>query len=69
MPDSPPLRRTVKVKREELNKAITDFQTVLQTPKQDAKPIGQKLYSWLIKPLETNLKSSNPKTLIYTPAA
>ena len=68
-PDSPPLRRTVNVKRDELNQAITDFRTVLQNPKQDAKPIAQKLYNWLIKPLEADLKTSNPKTLIYAPDA
>ena len=68
-PDSPPLRRTVNVKREELNQAIHDFRAVLQNPKQDAKPIAQKLYNWLIKPLEADLKSSNPKTLIYAPDA
>ena len=68
-PDSPPLRRTVKVKREELNQAIHDFRAVLQNPKQDAKPIAQKLYNWLIKPLEADLKTSNPQTLIYAPDA
>jgi CHAT domain-containing protein/tetratricopeptide (TPR) repeat protein len=68
-PDSPPLRRTVNVKREELNQAIHDFRAALQNPKKDAKPIAQKLYNWLIKPLEADLKTSNPQTLIYAPDA
>jgi CHAT domain-containing protein/Tfp pilus assembly protein PilF len=68
-PDSPPLRRTVNVKREELNTAIKDFRTALQDPSQDPKPIAQKLYNWLIKPLEAELKTSQPQTLIYAPDA
>jgi CHAT domain-containing protein/Tfp pilus assembly protein PilF len=68
-PDSPPLRRTVNVKREDLNTAIKDFRTALQDPTQDPKPIAQKLYNWLIKPLEADLKTSRPQTLIYAPDA
>ena len=68
-PDAPPLRRTVNVKREDLNTAIKDFRTALQDPTQDPKPIAQKLYNWLIKPLEADLKTSHPQTLIYAPDA
>ena len=68
-PDAPPLRRTVNVKRADLNTAIKDFRTALQDPTQDAKPIAQKLYNWLIKPLEADLKTSHPQTLIYAPDA
>jgi CHAT domain-containing protein len=68
-PDSPPLRRTVNVKRQDLNTAIKDFRTALQNPSQDPKPIAQKLYNWLIKPLEADLKASQPQTLIYAPDA
>ena len=68
-PDSPPLRRTVNVTRQELNIAIKEFRTALQDPTQDPKPIAQKLYNWLIKPLEADLKTSNPQTLIYAPDA
>jgi CHAT domain-containing protein/Tfp pilus assembly protein PilF len=68
-PNSPPLRRTVNVKREEINQAITEFRRVLQNPSQDPKPIAQKLYQWLIKPLEADLQASTPQTLIYAPDA
>jgi CHAT domain-containing protein len=61
--------RTVNVKREDLNTAIKDFRTALQDPSQDPKPIAQKLYNWLIKPLEADLKTSQPQTLIYAPDA
>ena len=66
-PDSPPLRRTVKVKRTELNQVITQFRQALQNPAYDAKTPAQKLYSWLIKPLENDLKQSQTKTIIYAP--
>jgi CHAT domain-containing protein/Tfp pilus assembly protein PilF len=68
-PDAPPLRRPFPVKREEFNTAIKDFRTALQEPTQDPKPIAQKLYNWLIKPLEAELKASQPQTLIYAPDA
>ena len=66
-PDSPPLRRTVNVKREDLNKAILDFRMALERNDDRIDRYAQKLYAWLIKPLEADLKISNPKTLIYAP--
>ncbi len=66
-PDSPPLRRTVNVKREELNAAIVEFRRALQDPNSDAKVPAQKLYTWLIKPLEADLKQAKAKTIIYAP--
>jgi CHAT domain-containing protein/Tfp pilus assembly protein PilF len=68
-PDAPPLRRTVNVKREELNKTIVAFRSELNPngDPADAKRHAQTLYNWLIKPLEADLKASNPKTLIYAP--
>ena len=66
-PDSPPLRRTVQVKRSELNQVITEFRQALQNPGSDGKTPAKKLYSWLIKPLEKDLKQSQAKTIIYAP--
>ncbi|MGB3651658.1 MAG: tetratricopeptide repeat protein [Rivularia sp. (in: cyanobacteria)] len=66
-PDSPPLRRTVYVKRSELNQVITEFRQALQNPGSDAKTPAKKLYNWLIKPLENDLKQSQAKTIIYAP--
>jgi CHAT domain-containing protein/Tfp pilus assembly protein PilF len=68
-PNSPPLRRTVNVKREDLNRTIAEFRQVLQNPGKDAKPIAQQLYTWLIKPLENDLKLAGVKTIIYSPDA
>jgi CHAT domain-containing protein/tetratricopeptide (TPR) repeat protein len=66
-PDSPPLRRTVNVKREDLNQEILAFRSALQSESHHINRHAQKLYNWLIKPLEADLKVSNPKTLIYAP--
>lgn len=66
-PYAPPLRRTVPVKREELNRVIAEFRSALQTPTSDATIPAQKLYNWLIKPLEKDLVQANTKTIIYAP--
>ncbi len=68
-PDSPPLRRSVKVKRTELNKVITEFRQALQNPIKNAKTPAKKLYSWIIQPLENDLKQAKVKTIIYAPDA
>jgi len=66
-PNAPPLRRTVKVTREQLNQAITTFRQALQDPNQDAVTPAQQLYQWLIKPIEADLANANAKTIIYAP--
>ncbi len=66
-PDSPPLRRTILVKREELNATIVDFRRALQTRSDLIKVPAQKLHSWLIKPLEADLKQAKAQTIIYAP--
>lgn len=65
--DAPPLRRTVAVTETELNQAILEFRQVLQNPTLDATPAAQKLYNWLIQPLEADLQVSGAETLIYAP--
>ena len=67
VPDSPPLRRTVEVSREELNAAILNFRTALDNPMMDAKTPAQQLYDWLIRPLETDLAEAGVETIIYSP--
>src|SRR5919202_1474811 len=68
-PDSPPIRRTVQVTKQQLNEAIAAFRSALQNPKSDAKPPAKQLYNWLIKPLEADLKTADAKTIIYAPDA
>ncbi|MBW4447694.1 MAG: CHAT domain-containing protein [Spirirestis rafaelensis WJT71-NPBG6] len=66
-PDSPPIHRTVAVKRKNLNQTISAFREALQTPSQNAKKPGSQLYDWLIKPIEKDLKQAGAKTIIYAP--
>ncbi len=68
-PDSPPIRRTVSVPKKQLNETIAAFRRALQNPTSDAKTPAQQLYTWLIKPLEADLKTADAQTIIYAPDA
>lgn len=65
-PDLPPIRRTVKVSRAEINRAILEFRDKLHITR-NPKPIAQKLYQWLIQPLASELKQSGAQTILYAP--
>ena len=47
-PNSPPLRRSVPVKREDLNRAISQFREQLRNVGSNPIPTAQKFYDWLI---------------------
>lgn len=64
-PDSPPIRRTVSVTKAQLNQTIVDFRRALKNPTLNAKIPAQKLYNWLIKPLENDLTTAAAETIIY----
>ncbi|MEP0858063.1 tetratricopeptide repeat protein [Trichocoleus sp. DQ-U1] len=66
-PYAPPIHQTVPVKREELNRTIADFRSALKNPNANAKEPAQKLYNWLIQPIEAALKEANAQTIIYAP--
>ncbi|WP_375448999.1 tetratricopeptide repeat protein [uncultured Nostoc sp.] len=66
-PGSPPIRRTVAVKRQDLNQAIVNFRSAFQNPNMDAKKPAKQLYDWLIKPIENDLQKADAKTIIYAP--
>ncbi|GJD19283.1 TPR domain protein [Rivularia sp. IAM M-261] len=66
-PYAPPVRRTVTVSEAELNKTIEDFRRDLQSPGSNAKVNANKLYQWLIKPLEDDLAEAKTKTIIFAP--
>ena len=68
-PDSPPIRRTVQVPKQQLNETIAAFRSALQDRTSDAKLPAQQLYNWLIKPLEAELKAADAETIIYAPDA
>ncbi|MEG4005452.1 tetratricopeptide repeat protein [Microcoleus sp. Pol11C1] len=65
--ESPPFRRTVTVKKQDLNRSIMEFRMALENPKSDAKTPAKKLYDLLIKPLEHDLTEAQAKSIIYAP--
>jgi CHAT domain-containing protein/tetratricopeptide (TPR) repeat protein len=65
--DSPPIHRTVAVKKTELNQLITEFRQELTNTRKDVKPTANKLYNYLIKPIENDLKQADAKAIIYAP--
>ncbi|QKQ73806.1 CHAT domain-containing protein [Nostoc sp. TCL240-02] len=66
-PESPPIHRTVAVKRENLHQTIATFRQALINPSRNIKAPARQLYDWLIKPIEKDLKQSDTQTLIYAP--
>lgn len=71
-PDGDPIRRTTNVSRKELEAEIKVFRNALETvydPSIDARIPGQKLYEWMIKPIEQDLKQSKAKSILYAPYA
>ena len=66
--DAPPVRRTVKVSRQELEKAIADFRSDLQDASSfDVKDSSKKLYQWMIQPIAADLQKAQIQTIIYAP--
>jgi CHAT domain-containing protein/tetratricopeptide (TPR) repeat protein len=66
-PDAPPLRRTVPISREELNRTILSFRDALETQDPDVTTPAQQLYDWLIAPLQADLEAAGVDTIIYAP--
>ena len=66
---TPPIRRTVKVKREELNDAIFEFRVELKdtSSSDDVKKIAKRLHTWLIEPFAAELEQLKIDTIIYAP--
>jgi CHAT domain-containing protein/Flp pilus assembly protein TadD len=67
-PNVPPTHYTIEVSEKELSQSILSFRQALQRP-TDASILSpaQQLYTWLLKPLEADLKKANIQTIIYAP--
>jgi CHAT domain-containing protein/tetratricopeptide (TPR) repeat protein len=65
--NAPPIRKTINLKRTELNQAITSFLSNLRDPNSEVKPDAQKFYNWLIQPFEKELQQANIQTIVYAP--
>jgi CHAT domain-containing protein len=62
-------RFTVPVGVDELNKEIKAFRRKLvKRTTGEYLPHAQKLYDWLIRPLEADLDAMKPETLVFVPA-
>ncbi|MBD2185400.1 CHAT domain-containing protein [Aerosakkonema funiforme] len=64
---SPPIKRTVNAKRQDINKLILELRTALTQPNSDAKTPAGKLYDLLIKPIEKDLRQAEAEAIIYAP--
>ncbi|MEE3719799.1 tetratricopeptide repeat protein, partial [Tumidithrix elongata RA019] len=65
---TPPIRRTINLKREVLNAAIVEFRANLRDPSSfDVRKDGQKFYDWLIHPFDAELQQAKVQTIIYAP--
>ena len=63
-----PIRHTVPVTREKLNRAIVDFRSDVRDPSSlDILTPSQQLYTWLIEPIAADLQKAGVQTIIYAP--
>ena len=66
--NTPPIRKTTKIRREQLNTAIAGFLSNLRDPSSaDVEKDAQQFYEWIIKPFEAELQQANIQTIIYAP--
>lgn len=66
-PNAPPIHKTVKVSKNQLEQAVKDFRDTIQRPDLNLKPEAQKLYTWLLKPLKAELAQAKIQTIVYAP--
>ncbi|MCU0518503.1 MAG: CHAT domain-containing protein [Oscillatoria sp. Prado101] len=67
---SPPIHRTVPVRREELIKAIAAFREALTNRTKSIIKVQQSarsLYGWLIQPVENDLAQASAEIILYAP--
>ncbi|NEQ97023.1 MAG: CHAT domain-containing protein [Cyanothece sp. SIO2G6] len=62
-----PIRETVTVNKRDLNEAIAEYRSILQTPYRNYLPSAQYLYSLLLEPLADELDALGAETIIYAP--
>jgi len=67
-PNTLPIHRTVAIKEDDLKALVTEFRAQLQdNGSEDFRETSQKLYSFLIKPIETELINAKTTTIFYAP--
>jgi CHAT domain-containing protein/tetratricopeptide (TPR) repeat protein len=64
---SPPLHVPVSIDRQELIRTVLNFRTALIERQDAVQNFAQKLYQWVIEPVEHLLKEVNADTILYAP--
>jgi CHAT domain-containing protein len=59
------VRKTVELDRVKLNRAIANFRSDIANPSSNPLPNAQKLYQWLIQPIEAELETARVNTILY----
>ncbi|NMF66124.1 CHAT domain-containing protein [Brasilonema octagenarum] len=69
LPNQPLIHKTSVVNRQKVEKAITNMRETIVEPdaSKNFQEVSQKIYDWLIKPVESELKNSGVKTLVFIP--
>jgi CHAT domain-containing protein len=57
---------TVKVSAEMINELVGKFHTALSSSQYDPRPIGQKLYDLIVKPIEGDLAGIKADTILWS---
>jgi CHAT domain-containing protein/tetratricopeptide (TPR) repeat protein len=65
--DAPPIRRTVPVGREALNRAVLGFRRALQARAPEVAALARELYGWLVAPVAPDIAQAGAGTLLYAP--
>jgi CHAT domain-containing protein len=67
-PNTPPIHRAVPIKRSELEVIVIEFLWNLRDlTSEDFLEDSQRIYNLLLKPIETDLKNAQAKTILYAP--
>lgn len=66
-PFAPPVHYPVNVTQAELEATISEFRQALSNRNSQPELIAQRLYQWLIAPIEQELEIAQAQTIVYAP--
>lgn len=69
LPGGEVINQPVAVSKNELTEAVNAWRILLETPSNQHRKIGKKLYQWLVKPYESRLTQWQVDTLVFVPDA
>ncbi|NEO72735.1 CHAT domain-containing protein [Moorena sp. SIO3H5] len=67
LPGQPLQRYSTPLSAKEVEQTLREMQRLLKTPVRSVKSSGNKVYKWLIKPVETELAKSSINTIVFVP--